>query len=166
MSSLTRPKILCHCTDCRKIGGSTYSSNSLFPADGFKVTKGTPKQHKKTADGGNEIVSNFWYVHSSVDDHVGLRTDAWGQWRLRIDHVARGSHVPREAHCQGMFVESRGWDKTGLTMTSRLERSMTRVSWTTSKSMPSCMRTPGQSGLVRSRVRRRRMECHERLVRR
>ncbi|KAF2830852.1 hypothetical protein CC86DRAFT_343926 [Ophiobolus disseminans] len=51
--------ILCHCADCRKIGGSTYSSNSVYSADGFKVTKGTPKQHKKVADGGNEIISNF-----------------------------------------------------------------------------------------------------------
>jgi hypothetical protein len=55
-------QILCHCTDCRKIGGSTYSSNALYSADGFKVTQGTPKQHKKKADGGNEIISNFWYV--------------------------------------------------------------------------------------------------------
>jgi len=51
--------ILCHCYDCRKIGGSTYSSNSIFPEDQFKITKGTPKQHKKKADGGNEIISNF-----------------------------------------------------------------------------------------------------------
>ncbi|KAJ4342072.1 hypothetical protein N0V87_001398 [Didymella glomerata] len=51
--------ILCHCTDCRKIGGSTYSTNGVYDADQFKVTKGTPKQHKKKADGGNEIISNF-----------------------------------------------------------------------------------------------------------
>ena len=51
--------ILCHCLDCRKITGSTYSSNGVFEADKFKVTKGTPKQHKKVADSGNEIVSNF-----------------------------------------------------------------------------------------------------------
>lgn len=55
-------QILCHCYDCRKIGGSTYSSNSIFSEDQFKITKGTPKQHKKKADGGNEIISNFWYV--------------------------------------------------------------------------------------------------------
>jgi hypothetical protein len=59
---LTDGQILCHCVDCRKIGGSTYSSNGVYSEDGFKVTKGTPKQHKKTADTGNEIISNFWYV--------------------------------------------------------------------------------------------------------
>ncbi|KAH7082951.1 Mss4-like protein [Paraphoma chrysanthemicola] len=51
--------ILCHCSDCRKISGSTYSSNSIFSDEGFKVSQGSPKQHKKVADGGNEIVSNF-----------------------------------------------------------------------------------------------------------
>jgi len=51
--------ILCHCKDCRKISGSTYSSNSIFSEDGFKVTKGTPKQHTVKADGGNSITSNF-----------------------------------------------------------------------------------------------------------
>ncbi len=56
-------KVLCHCADCRKIGGSTYSTNGLYDADKFKVTKGTPKQYKKVADGGNDIISNFWYVH-------------------------------------------------------------------------------------------------------
>ena len=52
-------KVLCHCYDCRKISGSTYSSNGMYSSDGFKVIQGTPKQHKKTADSGNEIVSYF-----------------------------------------------------------------------------------------------------------
>jgi len=51
--------ILCHCVDCRKISGGAFSANSVFSDEGFKVTQGTPKQHKKKADGGNEIVSNF-----------------------------------------------------------------------------------------------------------
>lgn len=59
---LTSAKILCHCKDCRKIGGSTYSTNGMYEADQFKVTKGTPKQYKKKGDSGNEMVSNFWYV--------------------------------------------------------------------------------------------------------
>ncbi|KAF1831953.1 hypothetical protein BDW02DRAFT_571525 [Decorospora gaudefroyi] len=51
--------VLCHCMDCRKISGSAYSTNAVYPEDVFKVTKGTPKQHKKTAEGGQEIISNF-----------------------------------------------------------------------------------------------------------
>lgn len=51
---------LCHCADCRKITGSTYSTNAIFPEDKFKVTKGTTKQHAKTADTGNTIISHFW----------------------------------------------------------------------------------------------------------
>jgi hypothetical protein len=62
-------QVLCHCYDCRKIGGSTYSSNLIYPEDKFKITKGTPKQHKKTADSGNEITSMFWCVTSALPGH-------------------------------------------------------------------------------------------------
>lgn len=51
---------LCHCLDCRKISGSVYSTNAVYPEGGFKLLKGTPKQHTKTADGGNTITSHFW----------------------------------------------------------------------------------------------------------
>jgi len=52
-------KALCHCLDCRKISGSTYSTNFIVPEDGFKVTSGKPKTITKTADSGNEITSHF-----------------------------------------------------------------------------------------------------------
>ncbi|KAF1977297.1 DUF636 domain protein [Bimuria novae-zelandiae CBS 107.79] len=52
-------KALCHCADCRKISGSTYSTNAIFPGNQFKLTQGTPKQHAKTANSGNQITSYF-----------------------------------------------------------------------------------------------------------
>ena len=52
-------KALCHCTDCRKITGSTYSTNIIVPGDGFSVTAGTPKTIAKKADSGSQITSHF-----------------------------------------------------------------------------------------------------------
>lgn len=52
-------KALCHCMDCRKITGSTYSTNLIIPGEGFEVTKGTPKTIAKKADSGNTITSHF-----------------------------------------------------------------------------------------------------------
>ncbi|KAK3640341.1 hypothetical protein LTR56_011939 [Elasticomyces elasticus] len=52
-------KALCHCRDCQKITGSTYSTNLIVPGDKFEVTKGSPKSHSKKADSGNEITSHF-----------------------------------------------------------------------------------------------------------
>ncbi|KAK3666121.1 hypothetical protein LTR17_008326 [Elasticomyces elasticus] len=52
-------KALCHCRDCQKITGSTYSTNLIVPGDKFEVTKGSPKTHTKKADSGNEITSHF-----------------------------------------------------------------------------------------------------------
>ncbi|KAL8760352.1 MAG: hypothetical protein Q9199_000134 [Rusavskia elegans] len=53
------PNVLCHCADCRKITGSTYSTNVIVPGDGFSVTKGTPKTYCKRADSGKTMTSNF-----------------------------------------------------------------------------------------------------------
>ncbi|KAF2260125.1 hypothetical protein CC78DRAFT_585231 [Lojkania enalia] len=52
-------KALCHCLDCRKITGSTYSTNIIVAGNGFAVTKGTPKEFPKKADSGKTITSFF-----------------------------------------------------------------------------------------------------------
>jgi len=52
-------KALCHCRDCQKITGSTYSTNIIVPGDGFEVLSGSPKTWSKKADSGNEITSHF-----------------------------------------------------------------------------------------------------------
>jgi hypothetical protein len=54
--------VLCHCKDCRKITGSTYSTNAIYPESAFKLTSGKPKEHSTKADSGNHITSSFWYV--------------------------------------------------------------------------------------------------------
>ncbi|KAF2128861.1 DUF636 domain protein [Dothidotthia symphoricarpi CBS 119687] len=52
-------KAVCHCLDCRKTTGSTYSTNVIVAGSGFFVTKGTPKRFSKKADSGKTITSNF-----------------------------------------------------------------------------------------------------------
>ncbi|KAK5309994.1 hypothetical protein LTR70_009817 [Exophiala xenobiotica] len=51
--------VLCHCTDCRKIGGGNYSNNIVVPSQQFKVLSGTPKEISKAADSGGKITSCF-----------------------------------------------------------------------------------------------------------
>ncbi|KAJ4386094.1 hypothetical protein N0V93_008986 [Gnomoniopsis smithogilvyi] len=52
-------KALCHCLDCRKITGSTYSTNLVVPTATFTLTKGTPKEYHHTADSGNTVILSF-----------------------------------------------------------------------------------------------------------
>lgn len=52
-------KALCHCYDCRKISGSTYSTNAVMPEAGFKLLAGTPKQHTVKSDTGRTVTSHF-----------------------------------------------------------------------------------------------------------
>ncbi|TGO22190.1 hypothetical protein BPAE_0178g00080 [Botrytis paeoniae] len=51
--------LLCHCTDCRKITGATYSNNIVLPEGQFKLESGNPKTISKKADSGNQITSHF-----------------------------------------------------------------------------------------------------------
>jgi hypothetical protein len=50
---------LCHCTDCKKITGSAYSTNIVIPSAGFEITSGKPKSWKKQADSGESIETFF-----------------------------------------------------------------------------------------------------------
>ncbi|KAI1265416.1 Mss4-like protein [Xylariaceae sp. FL1019] len=52
-------KAICHCKDCHKISGSTYSTNIIVSGDGFKVTSGTPKEYTVKGVSGREITSHF-----------------------------------------------------------------------------------------------------------
>jgi len=50
---------LCHCLDCRKISGATYSDNIIVKEEQFKLESGTPKELTKIADSGKPITSYF-----------------------------------------------------------------------------------------------------------
>ncbi|KAI5887000.1 uncharacterized protein SCHCODRAFT_02640472 [Schizophyllum commune H4-8] len=50
---------LCHCLDCRKISGSTYSTNAMFPIDAVTLTSGTPKSYTTHGVSGKPITNFF-----------------------------------------------------------------------------------------------------------
>ncbi|CAG8960058.1 hypothetical protein HYFRA_00010536 [Hymenoscyphus fraxineus] len=52
-------KALCHCNDCRKIGGSMYSTNLLVPKDALKADTSKLNQFTKVSDDGFTITSYF-----------------------------------------------------------------------------------------------------------
>ncbi|WVW81176.1 hypothetical protein I302_103167 [Kwoniella bestiolae CBS 10118] len=60
--SITIPKpnsmVLCHCTSCRKSGGSVASSNFPLATKDLSV-QGSPKQYKSKGSSGGEVTRNF-----------------------------------------------------------------------------------------------------------
>ncbi|KAI4849540.1 hypothetical protein E4T44_03287 [Aureobasidium sp. EXF-8845] len=50
---------ICHCTDCRKISGSAFSTNIIVPTSSFSLTSGTPKKYSATADSGRKVTTVF-----------------------------------------------------------------------------------------------------------
>ncbi|KIV99501.1 uncharacterized protein PV09_08806 [Verruconis gallopava] len=57
-ANIRATQALCHCVDCRKISGSTYSTNILVAENDFTVS-GSPKQISTTGENGNMITSYF-----------------------------------------------------------------------------------------------------------
>jgi len=51
--------VLCHCLDCRKISGTSYSINLIVPEANFELESGKPKEISKIADTGKKITSHF-----------------------------------------------------------------------------------------------------------
>ncbi|KFX88579.1 hypothetical protein O988_08970 [Pseudogymnoascus sp. VKM F-3808] len=50
---------LCHCTNCRKSTGSTYSTNAVFPKSAFTIISGEPKVYEAVGGSGNPAFVNF-----------------------------------------------------------------------------------------------------------
>ncbi|KAL1746744.1 Mss4-like protein [Schizophyllum fasciatum] len=50
---------LCHCNDCRKISGSIFSTNLIFPTDAVTLTAGTPKTYTTAGGSGQPITSTL-----------------------------------------------------------------------------------------------------------
>lgn len=63
---------ICHCGDCKKISGSTYSLSFIVPSSSFVVTAGNPKVFSKTADSGVGIDN---YLCGTYGTTLWLETD-------------------------------------------------------------------------------------------
>jgi hypothetical protein len=50
---------LCHCTDCQTMTGSAYRAVIFAPAEGFRMTRGTPKIYVKTGESGRQRAQAF-----------------------------------------------------------------------------------------------------------
>ena len=49
----------CHCDDCRKVTGASFSTNVIVKLEDLNVTKGTPSTYPQTAGNGNIKTYNF-----------------------------------------------------------------------------------------------------------
>ncbi|KAK8844829.1 hypothetical protein IAR55_006679 [Kwoniella newhampshirensis] len=58
--TIPRPQnsVLCHCTSCRKSGGTIYSTNLVTDPKDLNV-EGAPSQYRATGFSGHDVVRNF-----------------------------------------------------------------------------------------------------------
>ncbi|MCJ1417354.1 hypothetical protein MMC32_003697 [Xylographa parallela] len=72
---------LCHCHDCHKSTGSTYSTNFIWSKSDFKIVVGEPKVYEKISDSGNPVWKQFcgtcgcpmWTRSSVLPDMVVIK---------------------------------------------------------------------------------------------
>lgn len=50
---------ICHCTDCQKLSATAFRTVAIVAGDGFKMTRGTPKEYVKVAQSGNPRIQAF-----------------------------------------------------------------------------------------------------------
>ncbi len=50
---------ICHCDDCRKTGGASFTTNAFFSTENIKVVQGTPKSHDHQTDAGFTLTKEF-----------------------------------------------------------------------------------------------------------
>lgn len=51
--------LICHCSDCQKLSGSTFRSVVMSAANGVTFTKGEAKEYIKVAESGNQRAQGF-----------------------------------------------------------------------------------------------------------
>ena len=73
---------ICHCTDCQNLTGSAYRVTVAASAEGFRLTRGSPRTYVKVAERGNKRAQVFCsecgshlYAHAAIErpDRLGLR---------------------------------------------------------------------------------------------
>lgn len=55
----TEMQAICHCLTCRKLSGSTYTTNICIPEDSYRITSGTPKTYDWTHESGMKMEFSF-----------------------------------------------------------------------------------------------------------
>jgi hypothetical protein len=71
----------CHCRDCQRSSGTAYVAAMRVPAEGFRITRGSPKRYVSQSDAGNAVARYFCgdcgsplYIQVSARPNiVGLR---------------------------------------------------------------------------------------------
>lgn len=105
-NQLIHEQVICHCADCKRIRGSTYSVNLVVPRCDFVITAGKPIVYHKVADSGN-TVSNFlcgtcgstlWRETESAKENVIIKAGT-------LDDA--GSRMSTEGPCLEIFTRSR-----------------------------------------------------------
>jgi hypothetical protein len=104
---------ICHCTACQNLTGTAYRVTVAASAEGFRLTRGSPKTYIKVADSGNKRAQVFCaecgshlYAHAAVEnpESLGLRVGCLKERTVLIPRkrIWCRSALPWSENLQGM----------------------------------------------------------------
>jgi hypothetical protein len=78
--------LVCHCTFCQRMTGSSFYTESLFPIESVEITSGKPRRYEHLSDESGKKV----YVEFCVDcgSTLGLTFERWPELRA----ISRGCY--------------------------------------------------------------------------
>ncbi len=93
---------VCHCTDCQKLTGTAFRTNTASQPGTFKLTRGTPKIYIKTAESGNNRAHGFCPdcgtpIYSTLPE---LNPSTYGLRVGGIDQRAQFASPARQIWCR------------------------------------------------------------------
>ena len=107
VKKFTGPFLFCHCTRCRKAGGSAFASNCMIKIDDFELLSG--KDQLKGFDAGTGVIRKFCRncgspIYSQREAEPEILRLRMGTVDTPLNHVIKPS-----AH---IFVDSKAeWDE-------------------------------------------------------
>ncbi|MCJ1388707.1 hypothetical protein MMC18_001556 [Xylographa bjoerkii] len=98
---------LCHCRDCHKSTGSTYSTNFIWPQSAFKLVAGEPTVYEKVGGSGHPVRKLFC---GTCGCQMWTRPSARPEIVVVKAGVLEGGALAKRAPAAEMFTSRKpGW---------------------------------------------------------
>ncbi len=91
----------CHCSACQKQSSSAFGMSLRVPRSGFAVTRGVPREWRRRADSGREVICHFcgdcgsrlFHCPSPESEFLNIKAGTLEdtKWLRPVGHVWTGS---------------------------------------------------------------------------
>ena len=101
---------VCHCRECRKQSASEFGVSFFVPKASFRVTRGTPRIWRRTADSGHILDCAFcpdcgtrgWHANSASPDMLSIKAGSLDE----LVDLSQATHIWTSRKLLGVVIPS------------------------------------------------------------